>query len=70
VTAGQLTKVLEGVPPRTPILASAPSHSLRLSTGYSATALLGRDGWMEDYGEDCTPEGDEFGERRVVVIVN
>ena len=70
MTVGQLRELIENLDDELPVLVPARDHSLRDCTALLGTALYSEDtGWTQDFGEQHTPSGGEWGNRTDVVIV-
>lgn len=72
LTAGMLRTMLAELPDDAPVVTSAPDHALRFATAAVTTGLYHKPSasWSEDYGEELSPEGEEFGKRFKVLRVD
>lgn len=68
-TVGQLRAIIRDLPDNTPVLCAFADHRYRQVEINPGTALYGKDyGWVEDHGEELTPEESE-GKRVEVLII-
>jgi hypothetical protein len=68
-TAGELRKMLDGLPDHAPVLAPSSDHSYHPAVAAVGTALYCRQfGWSEDFDEDLTDP--EFADlRRLTALI-
>lgn len=64
-----LLKYIAESPDDAVLLVSCSDHAYRTPQICRATALFHEGEVYEDAGEECTPEGPEFGERRNAIII-
>lgn len=69
MNVGELKKLIDGVGDDVLILMSGSDHSLReAGATYSTVLQEGRRKFMEDYGEEMTPEA-EYGKRIHALLI-
>lgn len=70
MNVGRLKKLLETLPDDVMVLTGTSDHEYTEASVSVTTALnTGKNDWMEDSGEDVTPEAD-YGKRVQILLVN